>query len=782
MLVPFELNEEKIKELNIPRHIADWHRIRILKEIDDIRYQAMIYANMDLTGDSMLALKKLKLFTLFNPVIDTENNKITKYDPIVEAYDIPLDWYFKTAFDWLNFAKRNDVKYSYYYRSESTAIADILKNDSLRVVSNVQGTKCFFFFLNPPSDPSIYNVEKDAVISCFDFIRYNGNFNFDNENSDSFWNFKPYLSEGRDCVEMYMSSDFLAIERDINGKRRGINTDIPGHTVGLFHFKYYYTRTADDDYSHKTSIRNVNNYYFFDPNSATIPEILKLELVLGYISSNIMHYAPLSDTLDILMMATHTSIADRNIPVVANEPNRNYEPTSSQSNLYYLGSYDGKRYTLSVPNKDETYPKYYKSINITLANGKSYYLPSEPFKYPDPFQANHMTGGQGVGNFNYDYLKSYNEESELRKIKSFKINDRLFNRYKLFADKNTVLQNFPRYYPSLLLFNDNRIRNGILYSDASKFYQLELIKYPDATLDKIDSLIFQQESIQELWKDISNGFYYYKKEYDSNNKVVYNWYYYEFGLDMPFLHPVTQKPVSAVKFFYEMVFEMIVLWGEIQKEIDLFLRQRKIQNEAAYNMAYQNFLRGAATMKGPEALALFEEKLRTGIFYIENGIEYWRKFTTLEITLIEKFKSNAYKNADIEKQNIEIRKLNERYQYEANLPILTANEKILTEARLMALPELKKIADEQLSKIVPPTIDYLINRAESEGGFPTDMLNKWVQENPYYYIRPDLRATVEKLLQELTLREQQVATALAAEAISEVKFTKALQDIFEIKG
>jgi sulfur carrier protein ThiS len=51
-----------------------------------------------------------------------------------------------------------------------------------------------------------------------------------------------------------------------------------------------------------------------------------------------------------------------------------------------------------------------------------------------------------------------------------------------------------------------------------------------------------------------------------------------------------------------------------------------------------------------------------------------------------------------------------------------------------------------------------------------------------YYVRPDLVATVNNLLAELTLKEQQVATALASEVIAEIKFTQALQEIFDIKG
>ena len=79
---------------------------------------------------------------------------------------------------------------------------------------------------------------------------------------------------------------------------------------------------------------------------------------------------------------------------------------------------------------------------------------------------------------------------------------RIFPREKFLYDKNDLQFSFPGYFPRMLLFNVNRVRNGLLYSDASKFYQLEFIKYPEVTLDKIDVLIFQQEAIEELYNDI----------------------------------------------------------------------------------------------------------------------------------------------------------------------------------------------------------------------------------------------------------------------------------------
>jgi hypothetical protein len=215
---------------------------------------------------------------------------------------------------------------------------------------------------------------------------------------------------------------------------------------------------------------------------------------------------------------------------------------------------------------------------------------------------------------------------------------------KAFFDFNSQHYSFPPYFPRILLFNSNRIRNGLLYSDASKYYQLEFLKYPEATLDKIDELIDFQDTINDLWLDIKSGVCFYEKPTSS----TYVWYYMVDGFKSQLLHPVTSQPVSGIKFLYELIFEMIIKWGIIQNEIDAYLNARKIQNENAFNQAYQNYLRGQATINGPEALALYEEKLRTGIFYIENGFEYWRKFTELEMSLIENFKASAYENAKID--------------------------------------------------------------------------------------------------------------------------------------
>jgi len=806
MLVPFNLNEEKIKELNIPHHVADWHRIRILKEIDDIRYRAMTIANIDLTGEAMESLKKLKLFSLFEPVIEyiDKTRVIKSYNNIVEAFDLPLEWYFKAANDLFDFLYQNGLNVT------PEAMLRAIRDDQLKVVSNFQGTKCFFFFLPTPVYQYVSIEEanklrkeyllkyKDASFSSFNFMNYSGNFNFDNENSMAFWNVGKFygyknsiqqaLNVNPTCVKLDYNpnySDKLYFNDTINYPPTKIMSDISISDVNVYLYDYQYNykgySLGSDSYGTKffPSNATTSSYYFFDPNNPSVPEILRHETVLGYISSQVMHNAPLSSSLSILNLSTIKSHVDRNIAIVCEEPYFNY---LKQSTSFTLASTDGRSYVVSVSSETKSYYQYYKSQTVTLYNGKSYYLPMDTFKYKDPYSTNFIysetataLGRFTIGGFSSD--QAYVVRMTMSDYSNNIIKD-VRTPLKAFFDFNSQHYSFPPYFPRILLFNSNRIRNGLLYSDASKYYQLEFLKYPETTLDKIDELIDFQDTINDLWLDIKNGVCFYEKPTTS----TYVWYYMVDGFKSQLLHPVTSLPVSGIQYLYELIFEMIIKWGIIQGEIDAYLETRKIQNKNAFNQAYQNYLRGQATINGPEALALYEEKLRTGIFYIENGFEYWRKFTELEMSLIEKFKANAYENAKIVEQNKQIIALNQLYQDAVNLPIIMANDEKMAIARLLAIPQLRPIAEAQLKSIVPPTISYLLDRAEIEGGFPTDILKKWTEENPMYYVRPDLVVTVNNLLAELTLKEQQVATALASEVIAEIKFTQALQEIFDIKG
>jgi hypothetical protein len=632
-------------------------------------------------------------------------------------------------------------------------------------------------------------------------MNYSGNFNFDNENSIAFWNvgkfygYKNYIQKALNvnptCVKLDFNPSYgenLYFNDTINYPPTKIMSDISYTDVTVYLYDYRYDFKGYSDFNYygtkffPRSLSTTSSYYFFDPNNPSIPEILRCETVLGYISSQVMHNAPLSSSLSILNLSTIKSHVNRNISIVCEEPYEDYLKDSSVTTTYTLASTDGRSYNISLTPQSKSYYQFYSSQLITLENGKSFTLPLDTFKYKNPYGTNFMYSETAtalclftLGSFSSD--QAYVVRMTMSNYSNNIIKD-VRTPLKAFFDFNRQHYSFPPYFPRILLFNSNRIRNGLLYSDASKYYQLEFLKYPETTLDKIDELIDFQDTINDLWLDIKNGVCFYEKPTSSS----YVWYYTVDGVKSQLLHPVTNLPVSGIQYLYELIFEMIIKWGIIQGEIDTYLNSRKIQNENAFNQAYQNYLRGQATINGPDALALYEEKLKTGIFYIENGFEYWRKFTPLEMSLVEKFKANAYENAKIVEKNKEILALNQKYQDAANLPIIVANDEKMALARLLATPQLRPIAEAQVKSIIPPTISYLLNRAETEGGFPTDILKKWTEENPMYYVRPDLVVTVNNLLADLTLKEQQVATALASEVIAEIKFTQALQEIFDIKG
>jgi hypothetical protein len=247
---------------------------------------------------------------------------------------------------------------------------------------------------------------------------------------------------------------------------------------------------------------------------------------------------------------------------------------------------------------------------------------------------------------------------------------------------------------------------------------------------------------------------------------------------MPFVHPVSLRPIAADQYIAELVVESAISWNNALTGINALTANLKAQNDASYQRAYEAYLRGEAQMKGPEALADYERKLATGFFYSDNGFNYWRPFSPLEISLIQSFKDQAQLSLEISNQNILILAQNRLDQDAVNAAVIQANKDKMELARVMANVELKQIADTELSKMIVPTLSYIIARAEAEGGVPTSILEKWTQENPYYYLRQDTSDAVNNLLGYLTSAEQKVTTALVADAIAEIEYTKALQELF----
>ncbi len=740
MLVPFELNQSKIAELQVPQHVADWHRVRILKEIDDIRFDAMFYGNIDLTAEAMIKLKKMKLFRLFNPVFDSLG-KVTGYDKIVEVFDIPLSWYISQAEELRAYCKRN----SFYFNWQQSII-----ENSMRVIFDIQESNFVVTQLqrNPGYLPAGTTPES---------LGY--------------------------CLTHNVPTDTNGFKANYIGPKRAqsVASDWEG-AYGKEYFtpKVYPQIGMTTDVQKYTGIESMTpllaRVYRVDMTVATVPEIIKCMAVLGNVSAYLIDgKLRCSETRNFLTNCEVTNDV-KLTKVSCYEPNYYLNFNGTVPPSITMADSNHVTYQQSINKTMEGYYQWYELRSVTLHNGKTYTYPWKNYYY-DQYDAS-ITPPRTVRKYSLSVYDVPNTFSLKRRE---------------FYDKNFSQFNFPPYFPTNLQEGDFRVRNGLLYADATNMYELQFIEFPEPILDIIENLLNLQDSIVEFIGDMNAypavlfpvskarnyGYTFDPAMFPEGT----SWVYVEAGVLYPFLHPVSGKPVDAGKYSTELVFESVIEWGKAKVEIDKFLDDKKARNDYAFNQAYQRYLQGQATISGPAALAEFERKIKTGVFYYENGYEYWRPFTALEISLIEQFKNNALQSNAIFLENERIQAQNKIYQDQVNQQVIMDNAVIISDAQVMADNELKKIADSELATIKAPTIEYLYSRAATEGGLISDALQRWVNENPYYYLRPDVNLQVETLLAQITKMEQQVSTALVADIVAEVQFTKTLMELFTfLKG
>jgi len=722
MLVPFDLNQSKIQELGVAQHVADWHRVRILKEIDDVRFSAMFYGNIDLTAEAMIKLKKLKLFSLLNPVFSTAG-KVTSYDRIVEVFDLPASWYITAAEELWAYCKRNSLAFNWQ---------NSIQQDALKVVFDEIENKNWVSYItrNPSKYPS---AGPDSVGYCIINVLPTQTNGFNT----------PFVTPKRPQL---LATDY---ETSI-GKEFSVPVNY--QTVPMLSDKMKYTGVE--------SLTPMLAYvYRVDLQVDTVPEIIRCEAILGYVGAFVINAKVESNESKELFASAKIVNDVKTTAVSCFEPNYylNYSGTAPAS--ITLADSSGRTYSQAISKTLEGYYQWYQLRTVALPNGKSYTYPWKNYPYV-------------VSGKTYYSLSAYDGSN-------------LFNlRKKDFYDKNVAQFSFPPYYPNAIAFGDLRVRNGLLYSDATSLYELQFIQFPDSIIDLLENLIYLQESVAALRSDIGSKIIYSRRVVISTSPYVDETRWFskdDDGSEFPFLHPVSQGPIGAYEYLAELQLESVVAWGKAMTEIDAFLKSYKDKNDYAFNQAYQRYLQGQAIISGPAALAEFERKMKTGIFYYENGYEYWRAFTALEMALVEDFKKNAQSSAGIFAQNEAIRAQNKVYQDQVNAEVIMANSVLMSDAEFIAKNELKTIADTELEKIPTPTYEYLLQRATMEGGLPSDALQKWVNENPNWYLRPDVKVAVETLLAKVTLMEQNIATALVADKVSEIAFTNALLELFNIK-
>jgi len=689
MLVPFNVNQNVVDEFKIPAHIIDWHRIRILKEIDDIRFTAMQEGNLDLSLDALKALKFYKLCMLSNPLFDAVTGKTILQEPLGYAYDVSKEEII-AAID--EFSERiNPTKVAVYLT--------LTKN----FINNMKLDKTAMARLETTGYGEYGKVQADtAPLKYALFVP-----------STAYYNMARELFKLPLYVAYAINNGSSQLADPLRPRDRNIGY-LSGSSVLFFDF----TTSTPKLLQGAAVMADVAAYIAVNNDSSVTSKILEktIPLVNGIVQ------AP--------ALADYVTLYEPNI----------YYP--NMSNTYpAMKTPSGGTYSLTVPSTAKTFVQWYRRRTVTLPNGKTYLYPAIAIS---------NIAGQTAGQDNITFIDE---------------------RHRSFFDMNKSSYQFPPYFPKLMINGDYKVRNGTLYADAANYYEPEFFRYPEPTIEKLSTVVTMQSALDALREDIKTGEVGTDK-YSGVSYILVD------GKRTPFLHPITLLPVTVEQYTNELVFESARLNDEATKEINAFLTPLKIQNNYSYQKAYEAFLRGEATMKGPEALALFENRLLTGIFYMDGGFQYWRPFTPLELKLIELMKEKSLLNKQQADINLGIIQQNAVYLAEANASVLKYNEDKMAIAKIMAEAELKVMADNELAKMVAPTMEYLILRAETEGGFPSDALARWVNENPYYYLRGDTHNAVNNLLEKLSDIEAKVATALVADVVAEVEFTKALQELF----
>lgn len=689
MLIPFDVNQNVVTEFNIPVHIIDWNRIKILKEVDDIRFTAMQEGNLDLSLDALKAIKFYKICLLANPVYDPNTGITSISNPVAWSYDISKEEILAAFSEFTKFF--NPLKTS----AQSIVLNGIYSQMKSGTGLLVRlGTSAY----NPNGANAIPSMETAPNKYAW-FVPQTG---FVNIGATKF-NLPMYTGSAATSGVVSAMDAYIAREMKV-----GSSTII------------------------------------FDVSSVS-PRLLDGPEVLANISICVANNNDPSITSKMLMNSGAVFTDD--VCVSCYEPNL-YWGTSTKS--YRMKAPSGGEYYLTVDISSAKFLQWYKKKKATLKNGRVHYFPYAAISDP-------LVGPAAIGNATASY--------------AFVIQE-----LQMFFDWNQSVYTFPPCFPRLISSGDLQVRNGYLYSDASNLYELDFKMFPDVLLDKLVTLINLQESIASLRSDIVAGTF---KQYTT---VPTDWYYSDVdGTKHTFMHPITLTPIAPVAYMNELIFESVTTWGESKKEIDAFLSPLKIANNYSYQKAYEAYLRSEATIKGPEALAQYETKLMTGIFYMDNGFQYWRAFTRLELAVIEQMKLDSILAKQVADTNIATITQNEEYQAIVNADAIKVNEEKMAVAKIMAEAELKVLADTELSKIAVPTMEYLILRAELEDCVPSDALSKWVGENPNYYLNPQANKAVETLLNDLTYIEQRVATALVADAVGALEFTLALKELFTLK-
>jgi hypothetical protein len=749
MLVKFEIDPSH----PAPQHVKEWIRFQVLKQIDDFRLGVLQSISVDLTGDALEMLKIAFLCKFGRPKFNTFG-KVVSYDNVILAFDVPKEI---IEAEYNNFIE--DLKLSkpvsYYeanHYDQNTKITRPL-NPPTNIVVPPKGNGDYF--VDTVSNPLIPETLSLALPNtyvwtwnmlsdhCYDLDKIISKFIFDKQSK------KWYLPRPTTRINIATSDGIsrhsVEVAKIVSDKTKGTISYSIEHNFKskLFQTYKWYFEFINKEFGPSF----VSSY---DPNrpvkigSATLPwpKISHRLYPLLFQELSNLRFRNLADnTSNRLSVVTPQEGIQGFLTKEPGDIYRDWVGTDK----FFPHRLNFNRVTLSAPRFDNISIFELNQTAPLIIDGQTYLFGDMNIAAINPLTAMNGKESGGVAYF-----------------------------------INETLSSGDKYY-----YGNYRVRSGLLYADATKNFDVEYIEYPESILNILEKIVNHQNAIQELINDNNSGMYRYATasftyKYANYVNIHCSSFTDTDGSTTLLRHPTEGFPMSVTYYLAELRWLSITEIWKAEAAISNFLESRRVRNEQAFQDAYQKFLRSEAQAKGTESIAEYELKLKTGVFFLENGISYWRPFTEVESEVINELKAQAEANIKIIEQNKIIEAQNKAALDAVNAKVIAENNAKIEMATNIAKEEVMAEMRAKADALVVPTIIQLIQRAKELEMNAPETLEKWIQEHPYLVLNPSKAAQVEKLMAQIKDLEAKVATTLVVDTISEARFTQSLKELFKV--
>lgn len=392
------------------------------------------------------------------------------------------------------------------------------------------------------------------------------------------------------------------------------------------------------------------------------------------------------------------------------------------------------------------------------------------------------------------------------------------------------------------LLGIQKLRNGFLYQDIERNFDPTFVNFDNNAITQLESLVSKQVAMYDLLEDVKSGTIFTKVITESVQKVPFNPSMPEYVTkttyvdymktsegEMPIIHPDNEQQIKWTQIHAEMVVQSSFYYHKFIQAVTPLIDQYN-QRVSSYiskitaemkTLSMSYVATEAAKLKAEMDRTKMEialEKLKSGVFINDNGVEYWRKLLPEEVTamneMIAKIEANiaqedlnaeiAVKNALRQKEVDEAQikandeaqrladmrqiELNKQYQAQVDAQVVEANRKAQEAAdeRMRIINQTIFEEDSQwkrdnIDNVKCPTYGDLNKIATENDTCLSDALIIWENNHPYYSYNGPLLLEVEALRNDIIQLEIQTAEKLIYAKTQQAKMAEAIMKIFPDK-